>query len=119
MKKLGEKPKKAPVSKRDQGLSLIQVRASDNYSGAMYLPKLKSRGGLLREQSNGTFFRSFKTEWMPKSGYLDFSSVVHSITEYIVGYYNRYRPHQFNAGLSPLVVEQEYQKTSKAVASFS
>ena len=80
---------------------------------------LSRRGNCWDNSPMERFFRSFKTEWMPRSGYMDFSSAVRSITQYIVGYYNRHRPHQFNNGLSPQAAEQKYQRTSKAVASFS
>ena len=65
------------------------------------------------------FFRSFKSEWMPKSGYKSFTQGTQAISQYITGYYNRYRPHQHNDGLSPVVAEQEYHKTYNGVASFS
>lgn len=44
---------------------------------------------------------------------------VSSITQYISGYYNRYRPHQHNGGRSPLVTEGEYRKTHNGLVSFS
>jgi len=56
------------------------------------------------------FFRRFKTEWMPRSGYKDFAYAVNSIVQYITGYYNGYRPHQKNKELSPLKAEQRYFK---------
>ncbi|WP_370694247.1 IS3 family transposase [Psychrobium sp. 1_MG-2023] len=65
------------------------------------------------------FFRSFKTEWMPKLGYLDMKAAKLSISDYINGYCNRYRPHQLNDGLSPLLAETEYLETSNKVASFT
>lgn len=37
----------------------------------------------------------------------------------ITGYYNRYRPHQHNGGLSPLATEAEYKKIYNELASFS
>ena len=61
------------------------------------------------------FFRSFKTEWMPRSGYASLSEGDQSIAQYI----NRYRPHSNNEGLSPMVAEAKFELTSKAVASFS
>ena len=80
---------------------------------------LSRRGNCWDNSPMERFFRSFKTEWMPKSGYTDFSTAVSSITQYIAGYYNRYRPHQFNKGLSPQIAEQEYYKTYNEMASFS
>ena len=64
------------------------------------------------------FFRSFKTEWMPKLGYLDMKTAGLSINNYINGYYNLYRPHQFNGEILP-VTETENLKTSYKLASFT
>lgn len=46
------------------------------------------------------FFRSLKNELVPVVGYVSFSEAAHAITDYIVGYYNVLRPHQYNGGLS-------------------
>ena len=45
------------------------------------------------------FFRSFKTEWMPKVGYENFKDAKYSVSDYINGYYNKVRPHHYNAGI--------------------
>jgi len=54
------------------------------------------------------FFRSLKTEWMPKYGYESFAEARHSITDYIIGYYSQTRPHTHNNGKSPNAVEEYY-----------
>lgn len=64
------------------------------------------------------FFRSLKNEWIPVTGYMNFSDAAHEITDYIVGYYNALRPHEYNGGLPPNESENRYWKNSKAVASF-
>ncbi|MBA8867107.1 alkyl sulfatase BDS1-like metallo-beta-lactamase superfamily hydrolase [Pantoea agglomerans] len=64
------------------------------------------------------FFRSLKNEWVSVTGYISFSDAAHAITDYIVGYYNALRPHEFNGGLPPNESENRYWKNSKAVASF-
>ncbi|CAD5733845.1 transposase [Escherichia coli] len=64
------------------------------------------------------FFRSLKNEWIPVTGYMNFSDAAHEITGYIVGYYNALRPHEYNGGLPPNESENRYWKNSKAVASF-
>lgn len=51
------------------------------------------------------FFRSFKTEWMPKNGWASQREVKHHVNNYILQYYNKCRPHQHNSGLSPAVKE--------------
>lgn len=65
------------------------------------------------------FFRSLKNEWVPVTGYINFSEAAHAITDYIVGYYSSLRPHDYNGGLPPNESENRYWKNSKAVASFS
>ncbi len=39
------------------------------------------------------FFRSLKTEWIPDTGYTNFSDAQHSITNYITGFYSQLGPH--------------------------
>ena len=55
------------------------------------------------------FFRSLKTEWVPALSYRNFIDAKHSITNYIIGYYSRTRPHRHNNGLSPNVAERNYR----------
>jgi len=56
---------------------------------------------------------------MLRAGYLSFSAGVSVITQYITGYYNRYRAHQYNGGLSLLAAEEEHKKIYNGLASFS
>ena len=80
---------------------------------------LSRRGNCWDNSPMERFFRSFKSEWMPKQGYVDFQIGIRSINQYIVGYYNKDRPHQHNAGRSPIEAEQDYWKTYNKLASFS
>lgn len=52
------------------------------------------------------FFRSFKSEWMPKNGYHSFQQAKHSITDYIINYYAHRRPHTHNKGKTPNEIEK-------------
>lgn len=54
------------------------------------------------------FFRSLKTEWVPRLGYRTFAEAKESITGYIIGYYSQVRPHKHNNGLSPNVAEGKF-----------
>ncbi len=65
------------------------------------------------------FFRSLKTEWIPVSGYRNFSEEKKNIIRYITGYYSQLRPQQYNGGLTPNESELLYWETSKNVAKFS
>lgn len=80
---------------------------------------LSRRGNCWDNAPMERFFRSFKTEWMPRSGYESFAQAETAIDQYINGYYNRHRPHQHNGGMSPLLTEQVYEKTYNGLASFS
>lgn len=56
------------------------------------------------------FFRSLKSEWMPQAGWSTSLEAKHAINHYIYRYYNLYRPHQHNEGLSPMEKEDIYFK---------
>ena len=62
------------------------------------------------------FFRSLKTENMPKNGYENESIADDSVRDYIYKYYNSMRPHSHNLGLSPNAKEAFYWKTSNSMA---
>lgn len=57
------------------------------------------------------FFRSLKTEWMPRMGYRSIKEAKGHILSYLIGYYSSVRPHQHNEGLSPNAAELKYQMT--------
>ncbi|GAA3945746.1 hypothetical protein GCM10022278_01140 [Allohahella marinimesophila] len=48
------------------------------------------------------FFRSLKTEWIPKSGYHSPSAAKADVLRYVTWYYNRVRPHSYNGYESPI-----------------
>ena len=50
------------------------------------------------------FFRSYKTEWMPKECYSHFAEAQRDIAHYI-RHYNSYRGHSYNQYLSPIAAE--------------
>ena len=54
------------------------------------------------------FFRSFKTEWMPKNGYDNIDEAQQAVNDYIWGYYQSVRPHSFNEYLTPSEKERLY-----------
>ena len=62
------------------------------------------------------FFRSLKTENMPKNGYKNEAMANDSVRDYIYRYYNTLRPHSHNLGLSPNRKEAFYWNTSNWVA---
>ena len=80
---------------------------------------LSRRGNCWDNAPMERFFRSFKTEWMPRGGYPSFYEAANAITDYIHRYYNGLRPHQNNDGLPSIAAEEIFSKTSKELASFS
>ncbi|MFT5420928.1 MAG: putative transposase [Candidatus Endobugula sp.] len=62
------------------------------------------------------FFRSLKTENMPKNGYENETVANDCVRDYIYKYYNSVRPHSHNLGLSPNEKEAFYWKTSNWLA---
>ena len=65
------------------------------------------------------FFRSFKSEWMPTVGYNSFDEAKTAVTDYIIGYYSKVRPHGHNGGLARNESERRYWKTYKLVANIT
>lgn len=51
------------------------------------------------------FFRSFKTEWMPKHGYRSYAEAEQDTLKYILGHYNTKRGHSYNNYLTPSAAE--------------
>ncbi|WP_394551015.1 IS3 family transposase [Pantoea sp. SGAir0180] len=79
---------------------------------------MSRRGNCWDNSPMERFFRSLKNEWVSVTGYMNFSEASHAITDYIVGYYSTFRPHEYNGGLPPNESESRYWKNSKVVASF-
>lgn len=65
------------------------------------------------------FFRSLKKEWIPETGYWSVEEAKVKITDYLLGYYTRFRPHKHNDGLTPKVAEENYWNTQNTVATFT
>ena len=57
-------------------------------------------------------FRSFKSEWMPTTGYRSFTEAKKDIGQYLTDYYNWYRPHRNNGGISPVLAEEKLNYVS-------
>ena len=69
---------------------------------------MSRRGNCWDNAPTERFFRSFKTEWMPKGGYENIAEVKSAIADYIWGYYQTVRPHTFNNYLTPIETEKRY-----------
>lgn len=69
---------------------------------------MSRRGNCWDNAPTERFFRSFKTEWMPKNGYADLQQTKQSVADYSLGYYRNIRPHSFNQYLTPVEKERRF-----------
>ena len=103
----------------DQGCHYTSLKFRQTLWRCQIIQSMSRRGNCWDNAPMERFFRSLKTEWVPKHGYQSFTSAKHSIVRYIVGYYSQIRPHQHNGGISPNAAEAHYWNSSKTVASFT
>ena len=67
---------------------------------------MSRRGGLRDNMPMESFFRGFKTEWIPETGYKDFTEAERSIVNYLIDYYSSIKLHQHNNSNSQNKVEK-------------
>ena len=93
----------------DQGTHYTSKEFADAIADCDGMAQSMSRRGNCWDNApTERFFRSFKTEWMPKGGYEDIAEASSAISDYIWGYYQTVRPHSFNNYLTPVETEKRY-----------
>jgi len=92
----------------DQGMHYTSRKFRQRLWQHQITQSMSRRGNCWDNAPMERFFRSLKTEWMPKYGYEDFDEAKFAITDYIIGYYSQIRPHRFNDGKSPNETEDNY-----------
>ncbi len=93
----------------DQGTHYTSKTSAESVASYEGMTQSMSRKGNCWDNApTERFFRSFKTEWMPKGGYENIFEAKSAITDYIWGYYQTVRPHSFNDYLTPLEKEKRY-----------
>jgi putative transposase len=65
------------------------------------------------------FFRSLKSEWVPRTGFQSFAEAKQTVLDYILSYYSRVRPHSHNNGLTPNAAERVFWVNSKPLAKIT
>ena len=73
---------------------------------------MSRRGNCWDNAPTERVIRSFKTEWMPTTGYQSVAEAKKDIGHYLMEYYNGYRPHQNNGGRSPMLAEEQLNNVS-------
>ena len=100
----------------DQGCHYTSRQFRQQLWRYQFKQSMSRRGNCWDNAPMERFFRSLKTEWIPRTGYDSFTQAKHDIINYIIGYYNQVRPHQHNDGLAPNVAEEKYWNEYKTVA---
>ncbi len=68
---------------------------------------MSRRGNCWDNAPTERFFRSLKTEWIPKNGYQNFNEAKSDVMRYLTDYYNRIRLHSYNGYQSPVDRERQ------------
>ena len=93
----------------DQGTHYTSARFAESVASCEgMIQSMSRRGNCWDNAPTERFFRSFKTEWMPKGGYENIAEAKSAIIDYIWGYYQTVRPHRFNDYLPPAEKEKCY-----------
>tara|TARA_B110001454_G_C12649475_1_gene404802 strand:- start:145 stop:936 length:792 start_codon:yes stop_codon:yes gene_type:complete len=96
----------------DQGCHYTSLKFRQTLWRLQIKQSMSRRGNCWDNAPMERFFRSFKTEWMPSTGYQSFAEARSEVSQYIIDYYSRYRPHTFNGGLTPAEAEARYKLAS-------
>lgn len=66
---------------------------------------MSRRGNCWDNAPTERFFRSLKTEWIPKTGYQSIQTAKADVLRYVNHYYNHVRLHSYNNYKTPVVME--------------
>jgi len=103
----------------DQGTHYTSLEFRQSLWRYQIKQSMSRRGNCWDNSPMERFFRSLKTERVPKNGYTNFAEAKQSIVNYIIGYYSQIRPHKHNDAKAPNTKEKEYWKTYNEVANIT
>lgn len=103
----------------DQGCQYTSLAFQQQVWRYRMTQSMSRRGNCWDNSPMERFFRSLKSEWVPDTGYSSFEEAKSRITDYILGYYSRFRPHAHNNGQTPMMAENNYWNTQKSLATFT
>ena len=103
----------------DQGCQYSSLAFRQQVWRYHMVQSMSRRGNCWDNSPMERFFRSLKTEWIPETGYRCFEEAKSRITDYLLGYYTRFRPHTHNEGMTPYAAEWQYQNAQKSVAKMT
>lgn len=91
----------------DQGSHYTSLKFRQQLWRYQIKQSMSRRGNCWDNAPMERFFRSYKTEWMPKNAYQEFSEAQVDIAKYM-HHYNYVRGHSYNNYLSPANAEENY-----------
>jgi len=89
----------------DQGCHYTSIQYRQMLWRYQIKQSMSRRGNCWDNAVMERFFRSYKTEWMPKNGYPSFNEAETDTLNYIHRHYNLVRGHSYNNYLSPIAAE--------------
>jgi len=90
----------------DQGCHYTSLRYRQQLWRYQLKQSMSRRGNCWDNAPMERFFRSFKTEWMPKEFYSSYDEAETDVEKYIILHYNTVRGHSYNNYLSPNATEK-------------
>lgn len=99
------KPKKV-LFHSDQGCHYTSIKYRQQLWRYQITQSMSRRGNCWDNAPMERFFRSFKTEWMPKEYYRSYEEAEADVLKYIIRHYNSTRGHSYNNYLSPNAAEK-------------
>ena len=90
----------------DQGCHYTSLQYRQKLWQYQITQSMSRRGNCWDNAPMERFFRSFKTEWMPKTFYRAYDEAQTDAEDYILRHYNLVRGHSYNNYLSPDAVEK-------------
>jgi len=91
----------------DQGSQYASLEYQQRLWRYQMKQSMSRRGNCWDNAPMERVFRSLKTEWIPAGGYANLLEAQKDISHYLMCYYNEYRPHTYNGGLSPVRAEEK------------
>ena len=97
----------------DQGCHYTSLQFREALKKYNITQSMSRRGNCWDNAPMERFFRSFKTEWMPKKFYSSYSEAEKDTFNYIYSFYNKSRGHSYNGYYSPDEAETIYKKSKE------
>ena len=96
----------------DQGVQYSSLKFRQKLWCYQFKQSMSRRGNCWDNAPMERLFRSLKTEWIPRTGYISIHQAKMDIGLYLMSYYNNRRPHTVNNGVPPALMEEKLNSLS-------